>query len=287
MIAIVFRKKEKLFCKIVVPFVFVDEIIDDIAAGHDADEAPPVVLDGDEGVLLHPSEQIRDRRVLPDRGIDVAPDDLLQPSVLQRVQVAALRFVENAEKIAVRDRADVAPLPVDDGDGVVAVEKHLLQRLPEGEIVVEIADREAKRLGISIIRTRTWDATRVDSAMVEKADKVLCDVPCSGFGVIRRKPEIKYRKNEAEIEALPAKQLAILKASASYVKPGGVLMYCTCTINPYENERVVADFLRKTNSFKVEESRQFMPNIDGTDGFFICKMRKVNDIINREMAGLR
>ena len=152
---------------------------------------------------------------------------------------------------------------------------------------VEIADREAKRLGISIIQTRTWDATRVDSTMVEKADKVLCDVPCSGFGVIRRKPEIKYRKNENEVEALPAKQLAILKASASYVKPGGVLMYCTCTINPYENERVVADFLRKTNSFKVEESKQFMPNVDGTDGFFICKMRKVNDIINHEMAGLR
>lgn len=152
---------------------------------------------------------------------------------------------------------------------------------------VEIADREAKRLGISIIQTRTWDATRVDSTMIEKADKVLCDVPCSGFGVIRRKPEIKFRKNEAEVEALPAKQLAILKASASYVKPGGVLMYCTCTINPYENERVVADFLRKTNSFKVEESKQFMPNVDGTDGFFICKMRKVKDIINHEMAGLR
>lgn len=152
---------------------------------------------------------------------------------------------------------------------------------------VEIADREAKRLGINIIQTKTWDATRVDSTMVEKADKVLCDVPCSGFGVIRRKPEIKYRKNEKEVEMLPAKQLAILKASASYVKPGGVLMYCTCTINPYENERVVADFLRKTNSFKVEESRQFMPNVDGTDGFFICKMRKTANIINQEMAGLR
>lgn len=152
---------------------------------------------------------------------------------------------------------------------------------------VEIADREAARLGISIIQTRTWDATRVDSTMVEKADKVLVDAPCSGFGVIRRKPEIKFRKNEDEIAALPAKQLAILKASSSYVKPGGVLMYCTCTINPYENERVVADFLRKTDSFKVEESRQFMPNVDGTDGFFICKMRKVTNIINHEMAGLR
>ena len=89
------------------------------------------------------------------------------------------------------------------------------------------------------------------------------------------------------MELLPAKQLAILRASANYVKPGGVLMYVTCTINPYENERVVADFLRKTNQFSVEESRQFMPNIDGTDGFFICKMRKTGSIIDPEAASIR
>ena len=152
---------------------------------------------------------------------------------------------------------------------------------------VEIADREAKRLGINIIQTRTWDATRVDSTMIGKADSVLLDVPCSGLGVIRRKPEIKYKDNEAEVQLLPAKQLAILRASANYVKPGGVLMYVTCTINPYENERVVADFLRKTNQFSVEESRQFLPNIDGTDGFFICKMRKAGSIIDRETASIR
>ena len=152
---------------------------------------------------------------------------------------------------------------------------------------VEIADREAERLGINIIQTRTWDATRVDSTMIGKADSVLLDVPCSGLGVIRRKPEIKYKDNEAEVELLPAKQLAILRASANYVKPGGVLMYVTCTINPYENERVVADFLRKTNQFSVEESRQFMPNIDGTDGFFICKMRKTGSIIDPEAASIR
>ncbi len=152
---------------------------------------------------------------------------------------------------------------------------------------VEIADREAERLGINIIQTRTWDATRVDSTMIGKADSVLLDVPCSGLGVIRRKPEIKYKDNEAEVALLPTKQLAILRASANYVKPGGVLMYVTCTINPYENERVVADFLRKTNQFSVEESRQFMPNIDGTDGFFICKMRKAGGIINPEAASIR
>lgn len=152
---------------------------------------------------------------------------------------------------------------------------------------VEIAAREAERLGINIIQTRTWDATRVDSTMIGKADSVLLDVPCSGLGVIRRKPEIKYKENEQEVELLPAKQLAILRASANYVKPGGVLMYVTCTINPYENERVVADFLRKTNQFSVEESRQFMPNIDGTDGFFICKMRKAGSLIDPEAASIR
>ena len=151
---------------------------------------------------------------------------------------------------------------------------------------VEIADREAERLGINIIKTRTWDATRVDSSMIGKADKVLLDVPCSGLGVIRRKPEIKYKDNEAEVELLPVKQLAILRASANYVKPGGVLMYVTCTINPYENERVVADFLRKTNQFTVETSRQFLPNVEGTDGFFVCKMRKGSNLVDPETVGI-
>lgn len=144
---------------------------------------------------------------------------------------------------------------------------------------VEITDREAKRLGINIIETRTWDATRVDSSMVQKADKVLVDAPCSGLGVIRRKPEIKYKKNVKEIEELPRKQLALLTASANYVKPGGYLMYSTCTINPYENERVIAEFTRKNLGFHTEDMIQLLPNINGTDGFFICKMRKDTDLV--------
>ena len=104
---------------------------------------------------------------------------------------------------------------------------------------------------------------------------------------IKNDPEIKFKDNENEVEMLPVKQLAILRASANYVKPGGVLMYSTCTINPYENERVVADFLRKTNQFRVEESRQFFPNVEGTDGFFICKMRKLDNLIDPETVGIR
>jgi len=139
---------------------------------------------------------------------------------------------------------------------------------------LEIITKEAERLGITNVETRTWDATKVDSTMIEKADKVLVDAPCTGLGVIRRKPEIKYKKRTTEMEMLPKKQLAILSASANYVKPGGVLLYSTCTISPYENQRVISDFLKKHASFKKEETIQLMPNVNDTDGFFICKMRK-------------
>ncbi|MGI6721793.1 MAG: 16S rRNA (cytosine(967)-C(5))-methyltransferase RsmB [Anaerovoracaceae bacterium] len=145
---------------------------------------------------------------------------------------------------------------------------------------VEIIDREAKRLGVTNIKTRTWDATRVDSSMISKADKVLVDAPCSGLGVIRRKPEIKYKENNDNMAALPRKQSSILSASSKYVKPGGVLMYCTCTINPYENERVVSDFLRRNPMFKMDETKQMLPNVHGTDGFFISRMVKSDSLIS-------
>lgn len=135
-------------------------------------------------------------------------------------------------------------------------------------------DREAKRLGITNIETRSWDATRVDSTMVQKADKVLVDVPCSGLGVIRRKPEIKYKEFTDEMQLLPKKQLAILSASSQYVKPGGILVYSTCTINPEENERVVSEFLKKNGRFQRVERTLLLPNVNGTDGFFICVMKR-------------
>ena len=135
-------------------------------------------------------------------------------------------------------------------------------------------NNEAKRLGITIVETKTWDATKVNPEMVEKADRVLVDAPCSGLGTIRRKPEIKYKKKTHEMDNLPAKQLHILSSSAKYVKPGGTLVYSTCTINPNENQKVIADFLRKNTQFTKEEAIQLMPNVNGTDGFFICKMKK-------------
>lgn len=139
---------------------------------------------------------------------------------------------------------------------------------------LDVVDKEAKRLGITNIETRSWDATRVDSTMVGKADRVIVDAPCSGLGVVRRKPEIKYKEKTDELLLLPKKQLAILSASSSYVKAGGTLIYSTCTINPEENEKVVEAFLKKNRDFERVERLLLLPNVNDTDGFFICVMRR-------------
>lgn len=146
---------------------------------------------------------------------------------------------------------------------------------------VALIEKEVKRLGLSNVKTRTYDATKTDTALIGKADKVIVDAPCTGLGVVRRKPEIKYKKWSWEMDSLPRKQLAILSSSSKYVKMGGTLLYCTCTINVDENEKVVTDFLRKNKDFVSKEVVKLYPHIDGTDGFFICKMTRTDDVIGR------
>lgn len=127
----------------------------------------------------------------------------------------------------------------------------------------------ADRLGISILETSAVDARRQQGSY----DVVLADVPCSGMGVIRKKPEIRYKDADA-IENLPKLQGEILARLAECVKPGGVLLYSTCTILRRENEAVAEAFLTSNAAFSCEEMRTLWPQSDGTDGFFICRLRK-------------
>lgn len=140
----------------------------------------------------------------------------------------------------------------------------------------------AARLGINIIEVRQRDARDHDPALRQLADRVLCDVPCSGFGVLGKKPEIRY-KDLADAAALPDIQYAILSNCAYYVKKGGVLVYSTCTIFPEENEQNVTRFLSANPQFVPEDfsvggiaSQNGMltltPDAHGTDGFFIAKL---------------
>ena len=138
----------------------------------------------------------------------------------------------------------------------------------------------AKRLGLSCIECAARDARTPDEALFGKADAVLCDVPCSGLGIIGKKPDIRFKKRE-EIERLAAVQYDILCAGANYVKKGGLLVYSTCTLRKAENEDNVAAFLQSHPDFSLDVipyaeggMKTFFPHIDGTDGFFVAKMRR-------------
>ncbi|MBQ9685795.1 MAG: 16S rRNA (cytosine(967)-C(5))-methyltransferase RsmB [Oscillospiraceae bacterium] len=142
----------------------------------------------------------------------------------------------------------------------------------------------ARRLGIDIVSTRAMDARSYDPTLSARFDLVIADVPCSGFGVIGKKPEIR-NKNRDDIAALPEIQRAILDNLSRYVAPGGVLLYSTCTVLREENEDVVTAFLSEHWDFTAEPflvgdiyadkgMYTFWPNVDGTDGFFAAKLRK-------------
>ena len=144
----------------------------------------------------------------------------------------------------------------------------------------------AARLGLSNITVRQQDATENVPEWVETKDVVIADVPCSGLGIIRKKPDIRYKDLE-EMKALPALQLAILENQSTYVKKGGVLLYSTCTVLKAENEDVVATFLAEHDDFYLEpldlpaifpknESGMLtlIPGEYDTDGFFISRLRR-------------
>jgi len=144
----------------------------------------------------------------------------------------------------------------------------------------------AARLGLENIRALQQDATVFVPAWEGKMDAVIADVPCSGYGIIRKKPDIRY-KDPDTMKDLPLLQLQILENQARYVKPGGVLLYSTCTLVRAENEGVVESFLKLHPEFKTEPlplPEPFPKNESGmlalvpgeydTDGFFICRLRK-------------
>lgn len=149
---------------------------------------------------------------------------------------------------------------------------------------VSLIENGARRLGLKSIKASVSDAS-VYNENLGLADKVLCDVPCSGLGIISRKPEIKYKKPD-ELKNLPEIQLKILKNGSKHVKKGGLLIYSTCSVSKDENEAVCADFLKSDNSFEAvkplpqlsdDKFLTLMPHKFGGDGFFIAAFRKKDE----------
>ena len=149
-----------------------------------------------------------------------------------------------------------------------------------------LIQKGAERLGIDNISVKQQDASQCVSEWIGTKDVVIADVPCSGLGIIRKKPDIRY-KDLSEMAQLPGLQLQILKNQATYVKPGGTLLYSTCTLVRTENEGIVEQFLKENTEFYLEAldlPTVFPVNTDGmlalvpgeydTDGFFITKLRR-------------
>jgi len=151
---------------------------------------------------------------------------------------------------------------------------------------IELLRKGAQRLHVSIMEPTLQDASEFVPQWEQKMDAVIADVPCSGLGVIRKKPDIRY-KNLSDLQRLPEIQLRILNNLCRYVRPGGVLLYSTCTILKRENEDVVKAFLATHPEFspevfplpgnlqgKHDGMITLLPSVHDTDGFYICKLRR-------------
>lgn len=165
----------------------------------------------------------------------------------------------------------------------------------KGEIVawdlhkhrVKLVEDNAKRLGINIIKTQCQDATIYKEEYKEKFDKVLLDVPCLGLGVLKRKPDIKWKRKLEDISEITKIQQKILEVCSKYVKINGEIIYSTCSILNEENDQIIEEFLKKNKDFtysKIEifdlgNNFKFLDKVqlyqgEETDGFFICKLQK-------------
>ena len=155
---------------------------------------------------------------------------------------------------------------------------------------LNLVDKNAKRLGINIINTEINDATIYNEKYKEKFDKILLDVPCLGLGVLKRKPDIKWKRKKEDIQEIKNIQLKILDNCSKYLKSGGEMVYSTCSILKQENEEGINEFIKNNEMFSIKQidlkNDNYFKKIskfdkylqlyqnEKTDGFFICKMQK-------------
>lgn len=195
-------------------------------------------------------------------------------------------------------------LIVDACAGVGTKTTHLAQLTGDrGEVLavdlrpakLKLLEENCRRLGIGSVRPLAADARELPGLLPRPANYLLVDAPCSGFGVLRRRADARWRKSPEQLRSLPRLQLELLEAAYAALKPGGVLVYSTCTTEPEENEEVVAEICARHRDLRAESLEDFLPrplpreedrrlaaqgqlrlypHVHGTDGFFIARLRK-------------
>lgn len=226
--------------------------------------------------------------VLRVSGLDVSGSDLYKKGFYTVQGVSAILSVMALDAKPGQNVIDMCSAP----GGKTSFIAELMKN--EGEIrafdihphKIDIIEKNMERLGISIVQAACVDGTVEISRLKGWADKVIADVPCSGLGIIQKKPDIKWAFEPSELSNI---QIKILKNAASYLKEGGELIYSTCTLNKQENEDVINEFLAENKEFELVDFRELIPerfrketpgymtlypDIDNTDGFFIAKIRR-------------
>jgi 16S rRNA (cytosine967-C5)-methyltransferase len=136
---------------------------------------------------------------------------------------------------------------------------------------LKLIEKTAEKTGVTIIRTAEHDAREPRPELIGVCDRVICDVPCSGLGVLGKKPDMRYKELDG-LDRLVRTQRAILEASSKYLKKGGVMVYSTCTVLPAENNENVSYFLENNKDYSLLYEKTFYPHRDGTDGFYTAKI---------------
>lgn len=249
---------------------------------------------------------------LKNEGVDALPGKYIKEAVIikSQVSVTGLDSFRNG-LFQVQDESSMLPaivLAPQPGEKVLDAcsapggkATHMAQLMRNNGLITAMDIHEHKlklikdtadRLGTDIIRTELHDAAVPVPQNDGAYDRVLLDAPCSGLGIIRRKPDIKWAKESRDIGSITALQRRLINSVSKAVRPGGVMVYSTCTLLPDENERIVRDFLNENDDFYDDDISAFLPhglseharggmlqvypNRDGTDGFFIARLaRKV------------
>ena len=227
-----------------------------------------------EQLCIKADETVFENSLILEKGLDLANNELYKQGLFHIQDLASQKAISVLSPKPYSRVLDICAAP---GGKTFTMAEFMENK---GEIIacdlyehrVGLINDGAKRLGIDIIKPCVNDATAYNNALGE-FDIILCDVPCSGLGVIRRKPDIKY-KSDNDFTTLCEIQYKILCNAVKYLKSGGKILYSTCTLRRAENEDIVNRFLKEQNGFKKISEKTLMPHIDKTDGFYYALLEK-------------
>lgn len=231
-------------------------------------------------------------KALEDDGIKAEPDGIIEGcyKIIGALDIAESDTYKNGLFTVQNRSSQLAAITLDPKPGMLAVDMcaapggkttHMAELMENrGEIrafdvhehKIALIEAAAKRLGIDIIKAETRDAAEPVEDLIGKADRVLLDAPCSGLGVTHSKPDIRLRRKEEDIAELIEIQRGLLSAGALYVKPGGVLVYSTCTLLKAENGGQIKEFLKSRDDFELVSEQTLMTHETGGSGFYIAKL---------------